>query len=197
MTSTVEVDVTVQGRDYFKHWFEGIPGLCARMLPVVEAQGSITALVPKGTSHDRALQFEAGGLEDFRPLSEWLFPRLVGKMKTTGSGILLNQDIWAKSSDLRPSDPPAMVSENPDAVFYFVTAENLSLSSLEACMWAPLSFVSALFVVPDCKLYLPQDRRVLQSAELDALASDVTEIVILAYDQESYLIWRQTTEPEP
>jgi hypothetical protein len=194
MKNVIELDVTAPGREYFRHWFDGLPGLCARMLPFVASQGRISAIVPEGTSEARAIQFTAGGLGEFCPLSGWLIPHVTDRLKESARGILLHQDIWAKSSDVQPSAPPFIVSENPDAVYYFVTADQLSLSTFEACLWAPLSFVTAMLVIPDFKLSLQKNRHVLEAVELEALASGVTEMIATAYDQESYLIWRKPSE---
>lgn len=196
MKNVIELDVTAPGREYFKHWFGGLPGLCARMLPFVESQGRISAIVPEGTSEARAIQFTAGGLGEFCPLSSWLIPHVMERFKGSDRGILLHQDIWAKSSDILPSAPPYVVSERPDAVYYFVRGDQLSLSTIEACLWAPSSFVTAMLVIPDCRISFQESRHVVEAVELEALASEITEMIALAYDQESYLIWRKASELE-
>lgn len=187
----IQVEVTADGREYVHDRFRQIPGLSARVVPQVIEQGEVLAIVPKDTSFHRATQFEAGGLTELNLTSRWLIPHVIQELKGRSNGFFLDQDIWAEVCDVKSTITPHVISDDGRAVYYYVASSNISTASLAECIKEPLSFITAMFVIPETDVALLPGTLAIHDLELDDLARNVTELIVQAYDGESFLVWRR------
>jgi hypothetical protein len=192
MKGFVELDVTPDARNYIGEYLTGIEGLAERLAPLIAATGSIHAIVPDGTSLERAIQFEAGGFDTGGAISHWLSPLVMARIGKSPDGLFIIQDIWADARMIKPDSSPYATSDGGSTVYYFVKSTDVSLDALYSADRDAMSFVRAMFIVPSGALPLSSGYS-LSGDELDLLATRVTEFVIDAYDEESFLIWRRNS----
>lgn len=186
MSHFAQVDVTPEGRLYFDHWLADIGGLARELRQITATQGRVVAVVPVGTPLQRTMQFNAGGLTGVDDSSAWLYAHVLGRLKERPNGVLLNQDLWASAEDIR--DPSTRYVVKDGVVYYYVCSCVMDAENLRDCLLAPLSFVTAMYVIQDGCAGV-SDGSVLSGAALAVLASQVSEIIMPAYDQESFLVW--------
>jgi hypothetical protein len=190
MKGFVELDVTPDARNYIGGYLAKVKGLAERLAPLIAATGSVHAIVPDGTSLERALQFETGGLTTGGVSSHWLFPLVMARIRRFPDGLFLIQDIWFDLETIGPNPPPYVTSDGGTVIYYFVQSTGISMDALEAAQREASSFVTAMFIAPSGTLPLSSGYA-MSGDEVDRLATRVTEFVIEAYDQESFLIWRR------
>ena len=164
----------------------GVGGLVNSWLNTAQAFQA-RALVPEGTSRERACQLETGGLvgwgDAIRLLASILAERY-GKAPAKYS--LLAQDIWAQEEDLRAVARPGIVGMALGGTLYFKTDITAHFTmGLEALCREPLSFHFLAFVLP---ADLPLEG--LSSAEgCDRLGRSIEAAIMTAYDRESFLLF--------
>lgn len=189
MKGFVELDVTPDARNYIGGYLEKLKGLAERLAPLIATTGSIHAIVPDGTSLERAIQFEAGGFNIGGASSHWLFPLVMARIGKSGDGLFIIQDIWADAGFIRPEWSPFATSDGGSVIYYFIQSTDVSQDALDNALRAPMSFLTAMFIAPSGTLPLSSGDS-LSGDELDLLATCVTEFVMEAYDQESFVVWR-------
>jgi hypothetical protein len=192
MKGFVELDVTPDARNYIGRYLAKNEGLAERLEPLIAATGSVHAVVPDGTSLERALQFNAGGLTTADTSYDWLFPLVIARIGRFPDGLFIIQDIWETAEMIKPNSSPFATSDRGSAVYYFVKSTDVSMDALDNAERDAMSFVTAMFIVPSGAIPLSTGYSI-SSAELDLLATRVTEFVMQAYDQESFLIWRRNS----
>ena len=192
MKGFFELDVTPDARNYIGEYLTGIEGLAERLAPLIAATGSVHAIVPDGTSFERAIQFEAGGLTDVDLFHEWLFPLVMARIGRFPDGLFIIQDIWGNAERIKPNSSPFATSDGGSAVYYFVKSTDVSMDALDNAERDAMNFMRAMFIAPSGAIPLSTGYSI-SSGELDLLATRVTEFVIDAYDQESFLIWRRNS----
>ena len=197
MSGFVELDVTRVGIKYLRDWLGDSPGLCSAIIPEVERQGEICALVPRGTSYDRATQFELGGLiKDAELDARWLFPYVLQKLRGRPKSALIVQDIWAEARDAKTEGPSFFVTEDGKSLYYYADGDNLVAATINNMLRVTISFVDVLFLFESCEIDFASQDRVIESCRVNAEAVRVSELIVRAYDQESFIVWRRVTPPK-
>ena len=195
MHGFIELDVSPDAKSYIGRYLAKNEGLAERVAPLIAAAGSIHAIVPDGTSLERAIQFEAGGYNTGGAISHWLSPLVMARIGKSPDGLFIIQDIWADATMIEPDSSPFATSDGGATVYYFVKSTDVSLDALYNADRDAMSFVKAMFIVPSGAPPLSSGYS-LSGDELDLLATRVTEFVIDAYDEESFLIWRREGGPD-
>lgn len=187
-----EVDVTSEGRRYLQYWFTDIGGLCGKMLPTVMSEGTIYALVPEGTPHVRSIELRAGGINDCDLDSRWLYPYVESFLLRSSADIFVAQDIWADAREYDPTCPFQYKSKVDGSIYYCVSNPRPTAALLAEVSRRTVSFVVAMFLVSSDRCpFATADRDNVADQLVDELET-VEEIIVQAFDDESYVIWRRT-----
>lgn len=189
MEELEQIDVTTEGRRFFDYWFKDIGGLSSKVCPIIARHGEIRAIVPCGTSPKRALQFNAGGLTEVNLEQHWLAPHVHAKLKHSAKGVFVVQDLWARPEDVKSDAPPHFASDGGRSIHYFIEPQQYNPDALLAIEIATISMTTAMFIVENCEVDFADGS--VDDRELLALAEGAHEVIIPAYDGESYLIWRR------
>jgi hypothetical protein len=191
MSEMSYVDVTQEGLAYFTYYFSEIPGLCSAILPIITRTGNIVAPLPAGTTRDRALELTTGWSLPLGIEERWLIPHISQSLYGHPKGALIVQDIWADRDMVRSDAPTYFTCLNGESVHYFLGADDVCSRTLKNALNATFGFIVAIFVLPDCSVKVSGRGMYLASADFDQLAHDVTELIVPAYDHDSYLLWRR------
>jgi len=170
-------------------------GVAALLSEVVEKPGDIFAPLPPATSHDRALQFDSGGLASLSGAIDWLFFDLAHKK----SGTLVLLDVWLQAKDLK-ARRPAVESYLSDGsqIYYYLSLAALDPRKLAVLHKQISSFQVVGFFFPGgIDLSFEQRRQHLVPAGyVEQFAKVATTVYVSAYDQEAWVVW-QSPENTP
>src|SRR5262249_28204487 len=134
-----------------------------------------------GTSQDRALDFDAGGIQD----RSYSIFHLYSCLKELKQGTIVIQDVWATPLDIVTSgcDGGIFGVEFEGAVYYILDIAVMTKELLKLAFEKPVSFHIACFISRlSLKIYYNN---------ISTIMEDVSDIYIDAYDQEGFLHWQR------
>lgn len=187
-----ETDLGDEGREYVVSSLRGETGLCSKILVESQRAGEVFAPLPVGTSRERAVQFNAGGLMSRHETFAWFarhLQQLSGDMPT---GSLVFEDVWAKPQDAARSRDGLFFDQSN---VYYVIDLDLDKSDAAAIEFAVRQIKSFLFVAVFSSFnFRAADvppTRVVTAALIDQIAKGAQEVFLSAYDQEGLVVWRR------
>src|SRR5262249_13814010 len=152
-----------------------------------------SALVPVGTTLNRALEFEHGGLISARGVRDWIVQHIVHLCQTTPDSTVLFEDKWGgRKGEKAVMAGTETQSFHDKVVNYFVEGRKANAASVAKAASAAASFllVGAFTRYPLAAAQLPTDLTI-DDAVMRDLAANTVELYVSSYDRESYLIWRK------
>ena len=184
MTQNVTLVRTEAGRAYLAEMMNGDQGICVPMRRLVAEEGDVYALVPNGTTAKRVEQFEAGGLMAAIIAENFVVERIGSHYDVDKPSVLLVEDIWATPEDyLNPRAVPSFFAHDGSIYLYAATDQ---ADDLRRCIRLPISFNHVCYLIPNSAA-AQQFRD--GSRTIEALAPEIAEIYVPAYDDESFVIW--------
>lgn len=191
MTRLCAVPLGPEGFDHVADCLRGERGLsgkvCAQGLPA----GKVYAIVPDGFSLAQAQDFPNGTGVSMRHAIAWLGEHLKALLADKPSLTILVQDVWAKPTD-HQRQPPVAWFVNGESIYFPARTEGMGYEEAHRLMHDPISF-QLVGLVSD--YVLPQEvvaSHQASDAVMDALARDIVEIFLGAYDQEGFVIWQKS-----
>lgn len=184
-----EVPLGEPGRLYIQTVLRDCVGAAALLVETVSSAGEIFAPLPSGTSYDRALQFEFGGLSARSHALDWLFEDLTNK----GGGTLLVQDIWLKPDDLTVKRAKIETYfTDGSQVYYYLPLASLSPARLLNLYKQVSSFQFVGFHIAGDLALSVEDKNEhrVSAVRIQEFAPLATTVYISAYDQEAWVVWR-------
>ena len=167
-------------------------GAASKLADIVLTAGRVYAPLPTGTTTERALKYDVGGLCPQSDGLDWLFRNLTSKK----DGTLIFQDVWSRPSDLVIRRPTLESYFNDGSgVYYYLPSFSLTPNALNELYKRISSFqVVGFYVARALNLTFEQRRRhQIPSDHLDQLLPFTTSVYVGAYDQESWVVWECET----
>jgi hypothetical protein len=195
MNKLVELPVGVEGLKYVSSCLQQGRGLCSNALRMVK-NGSAFAVVPDGTSADRAKAFVIGGLMSRMQTKRWLVNHIVTEMQKNWRICLVIQDIWARPSDERLAPNGVKVCFSNDDVYYIISRKSASFEAVMQALEAVSSFlfIAALVHSRSDTLIDCLSGQTFSNDVVKEMTNDVRELFVSAYDQEGMVVWRKDSE---
>lgn len=186
-----EINLGEEGLDYVASCLRGETGLCSKIARELERGGDVFAPLPAGTSRQRALQFEAGGLMSWRETCVWFERELEQLSGRIGNGSLAFQDLVA-----RPQDPVRGGYDglffDRSSVYYILRPQEINAATISLTMPRINSFLLvAVFCNFSFRAADVPTTRILDEALIDEMAHNAQEVFISAYDREGLVVWRR------
>jgi hypothetical protein len=185
--------------DYVSWCLAKQPGLAGRVQALgLLAAGEAVAVVPDGTTIERAHAFETGGLalEELTTadLPEpdrmyFLAHMLQAYVAATPSATVLIQDVSGSSANPRYQEATEAKFEHEDCPYFIIDHQNITADELR---WAFRGTVSWYVAALVCDVAVPQEVLASHQASdgvIDDLAQHVVQVICNAYDQDSFVIW--------
>jgi hypothetical protein len=186
-----EINLDEEGKAYISFWLTGATGLSSRIPRQLGQGGDVFAVVPAGTTRERALQFKTGGLMSWRETCVWFERELEQLSGCNDNGSLVFQDVWFGPQDaIRGGFDGAFFDQS--SVYYILGAQDMNAAAISRTM---LQIKSFLLVAAFCNLsFRAADvpaTRVLDETLIDAMANNAQEVFVSAYDYEGLVVWRK------
>jgi hypothetical protein len=142
MDNLTEVELGREVLVYIESCLAEQSGLCACLRRLRMDKGRGYAPLPRGTTSDRALRFDAGGLitTSSNQMRRWWSTHLQELKEQYREGTLIFQDLIAKPTDKVMSLGRVPWFAVEDNVYYFVEYGNLSVKVLDAALRSVASF---------------------------------------------------------
>lgn len=186
-----EISLGEEGKAYISSWFTGGTGLSSRIPRQLEQGGDVFALLPAGTTRERALQFETGGLLSWRETCTWFDHEIEQLSSHADKGSLAFQDVWFGPQDAVGGGFDGAFFDQ-SSVYYILGAHEMNAAAISRTM---LKIRSFLLVAVFCNLsFRAADvpaTRVLDETLIDAMANNAQEVFVSAYDYEGLIVWRK------
>ena len=190
MEKIIEMNVGEAGLCLMEETLAGWGGLAARAAQLPIRQGQVTALVPEGTSLERAIDFDCGYLVRTSSTDRVLVRDILSR-RHQGSSLVV-QDTINLPTDEYVVDHcvDGLKFFYDSAVYWFINDEEFDEESVMNTMDLPHGFHILIFLLGcpvDETRFLNQEVSV---AVISDIVNHIEEIAISAYDQESFVIWR-------
>jgi hypothetical protein len=186
-TKLTEMSLGREGLAYVDYCLRGETGLCAKIVETSFHGGTTFALVPEGTSLERAWQFKTGGLMSRRQADAWLADYVQSARVGGNAGCLVFQDVWAKPSDVRGAHPNGFLQGA--SVYYWLAKNAVNAASVSKMFREIRSFQN---VAMYCE-YVPDESasnsRFVDEAVIAELARTTVRVFAGAYDHEGFVVW--------
>jgi hypothetical protein len=186
-TPLIEMSLGREGLAYVDYCLRGETGLCGKVAETSLHGGTTFALVPEGTSLERAWQFKTGGLLSRRQADAWLADYVRSSRVGANAGCLVFQDVWEKPKDVRGAHPNAFLQG--DSVYYWLAKNAINVSSVSKMFREIISFQN---VAMYCE-YVPDESasnsRFVDETVIAELARTTVRVFAGAYDQEGFVVW--------
>jgi hypothetical protein len=186
----IELALGSGGRDYMQRVLRSYPGAAFNSSEIVSKSGEVFAVVPVGTSRERALRFEMGGLSTLDHARNWLFNDLASR----SIGTIVIQDAILSRADLemrRPAFETFFVED--ERVYYYLSLINLSPDRLTTVVREVRSFQSTVFHLRVFNMSFEQRKHHQVPGDfLNQFLPDAISVYLSAYDQESWIVWRNS-----
>ena len=177
--------------------------------------GTVLTCLPETTSQEDALDFKSGGklrpdpseiryrqegtrgfrMEPVPNTGEWLASVLQELLETDPRSLCLFEDEVARPDDPSLSSSGAQALAFQSEVYHVLShndaqnLERITATIRQATSWLTIGVISSLDTVSD----LVGDARTVDLGTLRSVADRASQIVVGAYDFESFLVW---SEPE-
>lgn len=185
-----EIDLGEAGLKYVASYLKRETGLCSRISRGPERGGDVFAPLPAGTSRERALQFEAGGLLSWRETCVWFERELEQLSGRSDNGSLVFQDVWAKQQDPVWGEHDGLFFDR-SGVYYVIGPHDFNAAAISLAVRQIISFrFVAVFTNFNLRAADIPPNRVVAETLIDEIAHGAEEVFISAYDQEGLVVWR-------
>jgi hypothetical protein len=188
MTNLSEHDLGSDGVAYLRKYLNW-GGLAEKALTLLLSHGRTFALLPQGTSLERARKFDVGGLSITSASKSYLARRFLGCPPANCEGTLIVQDTVAQANDLNISKSNEDKFFYENRIYYFLNAADFSEQSIADVIRGSRGFWVVGFLVA-CRVNREGilDQEVGEPTFAD-LANNIREVFVSAYDGESFVMW--------
>jgi hypothetical protein len=190
MEKIIELRAGEAGLRFVEETLAGWGGLATRAAHLPIRQGQVVALVPEGTSLDRATRFHEGYLVRTSATDGALVRHILSR-RHQGSSLVVQDTVTPPASkyvvDYRAEDLKFFYES---AVYWFINGEEFDEQSVMGTIQLGNGFHILIFLLGhpvDEKRFL---NREVSAAVISDFVNHIEEIAISAYDQESFVIWR-------
>ncbi|MBS0542040.1 MAG: hypothetical protein JSR47_24985 [Proteobacteria bacterium] len=159
---------------------------------ILGCEGVCFAHVHEDVGQERALKFEAGGLPHGRMPFGWFANRVISFCRKDQDGVLVLEDLVSRRSDSRFFEKSAKAFYFEEEVYYFVECQSADANDVDEAFRDVNSFRSVSFLIDACDGLELEDDRSVDVATLSLLAKNISEIFIVAYDQEGAVVWSRS-----
>lgn len=176
------------GREYFVRTVSNEAGFSHHVARSILAEGNVSALVPTGTTPDRAEQFNTGGgLSSPRAVQNWLANRVKALSSLDRRCLFLIQDVWTKERDVCLREAATKHFFCDDGVYFFCTQDDTEIDAILA-MREVRSFK---MVAGFCCGVSPPMSLHPEVPYIEQLARSAIEVYLSAYDQDGLIVWQR------
>ena len=189
MTRIIEMDLGEAGLRFVEKSLTKWGGLAGAAVHLPIRQGRAVALVPEGTSLSQATEFRSGYLGNTSAVDDALVRHILSRCYP-GSSLVVQDCAQSTDSDIieRYADDLKFFYES--FVYWFVNINRFDKELImepiySARIYEPLAFYLSCPV--------DQERffnREVSAAVISDFARHIKEIIISAYDKESFVIWQ-------
>jgi hypothetical protein len=193
MTKIIALDVGQAGFHYIETALSAHDGLAEKACALPIRRGRVVALVPEGTSLERATEFRYGDLtRDGASLDAALTGQILSLGRPSQDSALIVQDPVSHSTYPYIVDQCAEDGKffYRSTVYWVLNGPDFDQESITDTISLSRGFTTLTFYVR-CRVDLQRFMNREVSAEVIAdFASHIEAILISAYDDESSVIWR-------
>lgn len=192
-----EIDLGEEGLHYVASCLTGERGLSSKIANELKQGGDVFAPLPVGTSRQRALEFETGGLTTRRETYAWFARRLEQLTGGSPAGSLVFQDVWMNQRDVLEYPQNFAKAEgvlflDQSSIYYVLDLEDLNATTLSAAVRRIKSFkFVAVFSNFHFRAADIPPTRVVAEPLIEAIAHSAQEVFVSAYDIEGLVVWRR------
>ncbi len=157
----------------------------------VSAGNPCFALVPRGTSLERALRFEAGGLISGAQATAWLVERLNALSKRLGNGSFVTHDVWVAPhlQGLAAANLRAHYLPIQGQSYFWTGGPKFGVDQVMGALNAPASFFTiSAFCKTNLHEHLANTSTFLEAEMHSEILASTVELYVSAFDQESFLV---------
>ena len=180
---------------YLEDNFDKSSLLATHILSAPHSKLSVRALVPNGTSLDRALEFDRGGLNEMDAASTWLTDRVRNQCRSEGGGTFLVEDAWIEIGDIPQvrSKVHVPLFAFDHSTYYWADCAGLTNTAVGDVLKAAASFqIIAAFTLFKLASDKVPNKSTIDEKIFESLVSHVKEFYLRAYDQESFVVLGMT-----
>ena len=190
MNRITEMDLGEAGLRFVEKSLTKWGGLAEAAVHLPIRQGRAVALVPEGTSLTRATEFRSGYLGDTSAVDDVLVRHILSRRHRESS--LVVQDTTSSPTDIYVTDYRAenLKFFHAENVYWFANDNEFSNQSVMDTIQLANGFHTFVFTL-SCRV--DQERflnREVSAAVISDFAGHIEEIIIGAYDWESFVIWQ-------
>ncbi|MES1202102.1 MAG: hypothetical protein ABUS57_11720 [Pseudomonadota bacterium] len=209
MADLVFTDLGAEGVEYVREHLLGANAFCTALLAAVEAApGKVTTLAPEGTTRDRLLRFDEGGLiapgegparvvriadgspvESVSNLKIEQAAYLISMLRTVSEAVCIADDFNPSWSEIAADADPAAFGVH-DEVYRLFTATDPPPLIAQALVRADTGWHGVAALCADAPEI--DEARETTEEELQRAALSAFIITCSAYDGEGFVIWRRT-----
>jgi hypothetical protein len=189
-----EIDLTKDAIAHIRSCLSRGNRLSSLLLNLPLQQGLVRTFLPTQVARERLLKFDVGGLAKRNQTEPNLRNVVAAHLHEPDAPIAAFEDHLA-----RPGDPVLDKLSVPfftynDEVYYFLTKRHTTDELITKAIRTALSylFVCALVKYGTDDMFAIEDRQPMTHRNLEVLASNMTTIVVGAYDGEAYVFWSRT-----
>jgi hypothetical protein len=195
MMTLKPLDLGEAGITYVKSCLEKAgKGLSDQLLALPLAAGSAYTILPEGISLNRAKHFATGGIMSMDNAQNWLAHHVTTLASHHPNNMVIFQDAWgAKPTEPNIDKKRSLKFFDRSSVYYFVGGPSMTTEAVLEAMKdvASYLFIGGLF--KSNTLSRDLTNRTLGDDAITHLAATVQEIYAGAYDQESIVVWRNSS----
>jgi len=171
----------------FLRW-GGLGDTVGQVLPL--DSGKVSGLLPRGTSLERALDMETGGI-GIGGDGEWMANHFLALRQAYPASSLIMQDNTASLSSpyVKKSEDNYFTADGK--IYWYLDAADFTRDSVMELLRTPLGFYFFGFFVNRPLKKVDFFRKEIDDVGLADIAGSVVEVFMEAYDGEGYAIWRR------
>lgn len=186
MISSEIIRLDPQASEYIVNSLLYGAGLSERAMNIV-VDGRIFAMVPEGTSRERANQLRVGGLASQSNGAYWLSEYICSKLALRRDWRFVAQDIWLKPGDkINSEDENFNILSGQNSIYYVMNDNSPCHAAVHDMIRETNSAVFVGFLIR-----ISENVADFDNALGLERSSYIEEIVLSAYDQESFIIWNR------
>jgi hypothetical protein len=190
LMSLQKINLGEEGLEFVASSLRGELGLCAKLARQLERGGDVFAPLPEGTSRERALQFNAGGLMSGSETDAWFARELEQMSGRTEKGGVIFQDVWFTPQD-RVRGGYDGVFFDQSCVYFVLGPGEINAAAISRTIRRLHSFkLVAVFSNFNFRAADLPPTHVVADTLVDEIAHGAQEVFLGAYDQEGLVVWR-------
>jgi len=189
MNNFVELNLGKAGLEFVQNSLNDWKGLAkdAASLPI--QTGTAMALVPKGTSMERALQFSKCNIKVSHYEPNWFEDRFHRLMKEHQKCSFIVQDMASISTDdwVKKSDSPMFFHNK--SIYYYLNRKDFRADKIVDLLYAYPGSHHVFGFFLKCGITDAIQKQDVPSETYKGILDNIVEIYVSAYDREGHVIW--------